>query len=349
MNKIFFLLLGMHFGLIAMDPPERQEGDKQKGHRELIQRNALSSGSVAPSSSVPKITSTSTVTSGGGRTSDSSSGDSDLAQLELDKDGHGYQLHAASSMRRRIKVKVAADSHDDDILKQLVLAKQQADAANTELRRLATAAEKQKKRDSMILSFDQVHIPALPLADLEKGNRQTQITHEEIDDMIAGIKEATELDITKITDALKEEIRTLCETPTDSPRFKEKERIITALTHMRQCTSQRAKQTSRIETLKRRPNTPEDVRESLRAQKITEIFEDLGINSEDMNRAFKDLVHSTTANKLERIDTVKGRWKLGSIVTTLIAIAGWSVTVYSQSKGGSHSSTPTCAPFNATM
>lgn len=321
-----------------MDPPERQEGDKQKGHRELIQRNALSSGSVAPSSSVPKITSTSTMTSDGKNSPDSSSLDSDMAQIDLNKDGH--VLSKENKRRSIIRLKAPAHSPDDEVREQLMFALQAYKENEAQKKRMVDSREKQEKRKSIVF-FAESPVPALNLSDMEKATNTSRITDQELSDMIQFIQEATDCDVTKVSERLKKRIKELHESPPASPLFNDNVTTIEAITAVRKLTNQYRLGTNRVATLRNRPGTPDQ----LRPARPLEIIEDAGFKGLDL---LYKMVMAEKDAKQQDTDTIKGRYKLSTIASVAINVAAFSWGVYQQVKGNS-SSTPTCGPTNTTL
>lgn len=337
MNKILFLLLGMQLNLIAMEPAEVPKDRKQKGPLELIERNALSSGLVAPSSSVPKVTSTSTVTSDRKSSPDSSSLDSDMAQLDLNKDGH---LSKDNKRRSIIRLKAPAHSPDDEVREQLMLALQAYKENEAQKKRMADAREKQEKRKSIVF-FAEPPVPPLNLSDMENAANTSGLTDDELSNMISFIQEATECDVTKIADRLKKRIKELHQSPPASPLFLSHESTIEALATVRKLTNQYTLGTNRVATLRNRPGTPDQ----LRPARPIEIIEDAGFKGLDL---LYKMVMAEKDAKQQDTDTIKGRYKLSAIASVVLNVAAFSWGVYQQVKGNS-SSTPTCPPMNTTL
>lgn len=335
MNKIFFLLVGFAINLIAMDPQPKNGPDaKQKGTIELIERNAQSSGSVAHSSSIAKATSTSTVASEGAKASDSSSTSSDMAQIDLDKDGH--ELTKAQKRRSIIRLKAPAHSQDEEIREQLARALAAYKANEDQKNKMAAEEEKKQKRKSIVL-FAEPLVPALNLSDMEKGS--PRLSDQELNDMIQFIKGATDCDLTKVAQRLKKSIKEKHELPPDSPLFNENAPIIDAINVVRKLTHQYKLGTSRVETLRNRPGTPDQ----LRPAKPIEIIEDAGFKELDL---LYKMVMTEKDAKQQDTDVIKGRYKLSTVVSGAVNIIALCWTIYQQTRGNSSS---TCAPTNTTM
>lgn len=328
MNKILFLLMGISINLIAMDPPQKVD-TKQKGPMELIERNGISSGTVA------KVTSTSTVTSDGGKTSDSSSG-SDMAQIDLDKDGH--ELSRAQKRRSIIRLKAPAHSEDDEIREQLARALSAYQANEAQKKKMADVQERQEKRKSIVF-FAEPPVPALNLSDMEKATNSSRLTDQELSDMIKFIQEATDCDVTKVADRLKKRIKELHESPPASPLFNDNVSTIEAITAVRKLTNRYTLGTNRVATLRNRPGTPDQ----LRPAKPIEIIEDAGFKGLDL---LYKMVMAEKDAKQQDTDVIKGRYKLSTVVSGAVNLIALVWTIYQQTKGNSSS---TCVPTNTTL
>lgn len=361
MNKILFLLLGFSINLIAMDPPKveaaKQEADKQKAKvelveakkdddkqkgRELIRRNVPSSGSVAPSSSMPKVTSTSTMTSDGKSSPDSSSLETEMAQIDLDKDGHAAAI--AKQQKRRSLLPVELEYLDDVLAAERVLQlmeerekqkKKQEEAAAT---RLATNDKKEKRKSVEIYVKAKKHIiPQLPLGDIEQANNESDITDAELERILTFISLATADSIVDIRDRLKAKLKELHNTPPASPLFAEQASALDALNTVRKLTNNHISTTRVAESLKRQ------------AQPVHAVAPVDVIAHEGFEKGFGELlklVNSELATKLAQTGKSRSIYR-GLTYVVGAATAGLTIyEAYNKATGGndSNSVTPTCPP-----
>jgi hypothetical protein len=339
MKKILFLLLGMQLNHIAMEPAEAPKDGKQKRPIELIERNALSSGSVAPSS-VTKVTSTSTVASGRTATPDSSSLDSDMAQIDLDKDGHAM----TRAQKRRSLVPVDANNLLDDVaIAETVLQvlqareKQKKQQQEVAMNRLQTN-DKQEKRKSVNLWLRRTKsaVPQLNLGDIEQGIRDSSLSDEELERIINFIVQATGNDVIDIKDRLKATLRELHNTPPASPLFSEKASAIDALNTVRKLTNDHVS-TTRVVTSLRKKEQP--VHALQPADVITHEGFEAGLSE------LLKLVNTEFATKLTQTSKARNIYK-GLTILAGAATAGFTVyEAYNKATGGdSTATTPTCPP-----
>ena len=342
MKKVLMLLLGCYLSLSAMQPPEEPGDGKQKGHRELIKRNVLSSGSVAPSSSITKVTSTSTMTSDGRTSPDSSSLESDMAQIDLDKDGHVTTLTKAQ--KRRSLLPIELEYLDDAIAAERILKlmeardqqkKQQQEAVATRL----VTNHKKEKRKSVDLYLKAKHIiPQLPLGDIELGIKKSDISDEEWERIISFISQATGNNVSDIKDRLKVKLKELHNTPPASPLFSQQASAIDALNTVRKLTSNHVSTTRVVESLKRQA---QPVHTLPAADVITlEGFE------KGLGELLK-LVNTELATKLTQTGKSRSLYRVASGVTTAATVGLGIYELYKRAAGDS--TTPTCPPTNTTF
>ncbi len=338
MNKILFLLLGLNISLIAMDPPPAAEGGKQKGQRELIQRNIPSSGSVAPSSSVAKVTSTSTMTSDGKSSPDSSSLDSDMAQIDLDKDGHAAAAMMKQQKRRSL-LPLELEYLDDVLAAERILAMMQVREQQKKAQQEAMATrlvtnDKKEKRKSVDVYVKAKHIiPQLPLADIEKGQRESEISDAELERIMTFISQATGNEIKDIKDRLKAKLKELHNTPPASPLFSQHASAIDALNTVRKLTNNHISTTRVAESLKRQA-------QPVHAIQAADVVAHEGFEK-GLGELLK-LVNTELATKLSQTGKARTIYKVLSIAGGA-AVAGLSVyEAYNKATGGNDSSSTNC-------
>lgn len=343
MNKII-VLLGFSINLIAMDPPpKKNDADaKQKVTIELIERNALSSGSVAPSSSVAKVTSTSTVTSDGGKTSDSSSDGSDMAQIDLDK--KGYAVKMTKKEKRRSLVPIEADNLDDLALAETVIQvlqareQQKQQQLEEQLARLNTQDKREKRKSvDLWLKKKQHVIPQLALGDLEEGKGQSTLSEDELERIIDFIAQATGNNISDIKDRLKVTLKQLHATPPASPLFVEKTSAIDALNTVRKLTNDHISTRRVADTLQKR-------QQAVHALQPADVISQEGFEA-GLNELLK-LVNAEFSTKLAQTGKARTIYKILSIAGGVVITGLGVYEAYNKATGGNSS---TCAPTNTTV